>query len=101
MFDRDYAPAPVNTYVSAIGYSHKLLHLLDPTKVFYIIQMLKGYGKLDFRLDSRLPITLPIVTRLRMAAPHCFDTPYDQCRFQATCGLTLVAFLCISEITLT
>ena len=62
MFDRDYAPATVSTYVSAIGYSHKLLHLVDPTKVFYIIQMLKGYGKLGFRIDSRLPITLPILT---------------------------------------
>jgi hypothetical protein len=73
MFDRDYAPA----YVSAIGYSHKLLHLVDPTKVFYIIQMLKGYGKLDFCLDSRLPITLPILTQLLMDAAHCIGTSYD------------------------
>ena len=41
MFDWDYVPATVSTYVSAIGYSHKLLHLFDSTKVFYIIQMLK------------------------------------------------------------
>jgi hypothetical protein len=95
------APASVNTYVSAIGYSHKLLHLVDPTKVFYIIQMLKGYGKLGFLLDSRLPITLPILTRLLMAAPHCIGTAYDQCRFQAMCGLAFFAFLCIGEITST
>ena len=62
MFDRQYAPTTVNTYVSALGYSHKLFNLTDPTKVFFIMQMLKGYGKLGFRLDSRLPITLPILT---------------------------------------
>ena len=39
---RNYAPSTVNTYVSALGYSHKLSGLPDPTRVFYIIQMLKG-----------------------------------------------------------
>ena len=101
MFDQDYAHATVNTYVSAIGYSHKLLHLVDPTKVFYIIQMLKGYGKLGFRLGSWLPITLPILTRLLMAAPHCIGTSYDQCHFQVMCGLAFFAFLGIGEITAT
>jgi hypothetical protein len=51
--------------------------LMDPTKIFYIVQMLKGYGKqgldarLVFRLDARLPITLTILNRLLMAVPHC------------------------------
>ena len=63
--------------------------------------MLKGYGKLGFRIDSRLPITLPILTRLLMAAPHCIGTSYDQYRFQAMCGLAFFAFLRIGEITAT
>ena len=75
--------------------------MVDPTKVFYIIQVLKGYGKLGFRIDSRLPITLPILTRLLMAAPHCTGTSYDQYRFQAMCGLAFFAFLRIGEITAT
>ena len=54
IFNRDYAPSTVNTYVSALSYSHKLSGLPDPTRVFYIAQMLKGYmGK---RLSFRLPL---------------------------------------------
>ena len=35
---------------------------------YFIVQMLKGYGKVGFRLDSRLPLTLPILHRLVQAA---------------------------------
>ena len=49
------------TYVSCLGYCHKLKGFSDPTKVFYVKQMLKGFNKVGFRLDSRLPITLPIL----------------------------------------
>ena len=69
IFNRDYAPSTVNTYVSALSYSHKLSGLPDPTRVFYIAQMLKGYGKRGFRLDSRFPITLHILHSLLEASP--------------------------------
>ena len=45
LFERNYASSTVNTYISALSYSHKLSGLPDPTRVFYIMQMLKGYGK--------------------------------------------------------
>ena len=64
MYDKHYAPSTVSSYVSALGYSHRLLSFPDPTKAFFIIQMLKGYTKLGSRLDSRLPITLPILHRI-------------------------------------
>ena len=64
LFDRRYAPSTVNTYVSALGYFHRLAGLQDPTKTFYIVEMLKGYGKIGYRLDSRLSITLPILVRI-------------------------------------
>jgi len=66
MYDRHYAPSTVSTYVSALGYCHKLSGFPDPTKVFFIVQMLKGYGKLGSRLDSRLPITLGLFFALQM-----------------------------------
>jgi hypothetical protein len=94
MFDRRYAPSTVNTYISALGYSQKLMGLMDPTKIFYIVQMLKGYGKQGFRLDARLPVTLTILNRLLMAVPHCVATYYDQCQFRAMCALAFFVFLC-------
>jgi hypothetical protein len=95
MFDRRYASSTVNTYISALGYSHQLMGLMDPTKIFYIVQILKDYGKLGFHLDTRLPITLMILNRLLMAVY------YDQCQFRAMCALTFFAFLCVGEITAT
>ena len=43
MFDKQYAPSTVSSYVSVLGYSHKFLGFADPTKAFFVIQMLKGY----------------------------------------------------------
>ena len=64
LFDRSYASSTVNTYVSALGYFHRLAGLQDPSKTFSIIEMLKGYGKIGYKLDLRLPITLPVLVRI-------------------------------------
>jgi hypothetical protein len=101
LFDRNYASSTVNTYVSAIGYSHKLSGFPDPTRVFYIIQMLKGYAKNGARLDSRLPITLPILQSLLNVAPSIAGSTYQVCQFKAMCSLAIYAFLRIGELTAT
>ena len=36
LFNRRYASSTVNTYVTALGYFHRLAGLRDPTKTFYI-----------------------------------------------------------------
>ena len=41
-------------------YSH-MPFVCDPTEVFWIIDMSKGYGKIRSRIDTRLPITLFIL----------------------------------------
>ena len=73
--------------------------LSDPSKVFFVSQMLKGYGKVGFRLDSRLPITLPILDRLVAAASSLEGSAYQIIQFQAMCSLAFYAFLRIGEIT--
>ena len=99
LYNSSYAPSTVNTYISALGYCHKLMGLSDPYKVFYVSQMLKGYGKVGFRLDSRLPITLPILNRLVAAASSLEGSAYQIIQFQAMCSLAFYAFLRIGEIT--
>ena len=61
MFDKNYACSTARTYVSALGYCHRLAGYSDPTKVFWVLEMLKGYTKMGMRVDTRLPITLPIL----------------------------------------
>ena len=98
LFDHHYASSTVNTYVSAIGYSHKLAGLHDPTKTFFINQMLKGYGKIGFRLDSRLPITLPILHRIVWATSQHADSFFNTCQFQAICLFAFYTFARVGEI---
>ena len=101
LFDFHYAPSTVTTYISALGYSHKLLGFPDPSKVFYVSQILKGYKKVGFRLDSRLPITLPILERLVSMAPFLQGSTYQMSQFRAMCLLAFYAFLRIGEMTAT
>lgn len=98
LFYRHYASSSVNNYVSAIGYSHKLAGLPDPTKAFFINQIL-GYGKSGFRLDSRLPITLPILHRIVWAASQLVASFFKTCRFQAMCLFAFYTFARVGEIT--
>ena len=48
---------------------------------------------MGFRLDSRLPITLPILDRLLAMAPFLQGSPYQISQFQAMCSLAFYAFL--------
>ena len=69
LFANHYAISTINTYVSALGYYHRLVGLKDPTKTFYITETVKGYGRINCTLDSRLPITLPILVRFMQVSP--------------------------------
>ena len=91
LYDLNYAASTVNTYVSALSYSHKLSGYPDPSKAFVVVQMLKGYGKLHARLDSRLPITIPILHKLLQSASLLPLSKYQILMFQANC--TVLHFL--------
>ena len=101
LFDRNYAASTVNTYISALSYSHKLLGFPDPTKVFFINQMLKGYGKLGSRIDGRLPITLPILNRILSLGSELSLSDNELCLFRAMCSLAFYAFLRVGEMAVT
>ena len=94
LFHHHYAASTADTHISALSYLHKLMGLSDPTKVFFIIQMLQGYGKLGSSVDGRLLITLPI--RILFQISH-----YELCLFRAMCSLAFYAFLCVGEMAVT
>jgi len=53
LYDHKYASSTVSTYVSALGYFHKLHGHDDPSKNFVVMQMMKGYSKLDLPILHR------------------------------------------------
>jgi len=99
MFQHQYAPSTANTYVSALGYCHRLVGAPDPSKVFWVVEMLKGYKKLGIRIDSRLPITLPILRNIIEVTPSLCSTAYNAFLFKAMCTTAFFAFLRVGEIT--
>ena len=58
------APSSIVTYVSAIGYVHKICNVFDPTTQFVVQKVLGAITKLHSKSDSRLPITQFILHRL-------------------------------------
>lgn len=96
-----YAASTVNTYVSALGYFHRFAGHEDPTKIGYIIGMLKGYNKIGSRMDVRLPISLPILTQIVATSSRILVPTYISVMFNAMCALAFYAFLRIGEIVLT
>lgn len=101
MFQHKYAASTTNAYVSAIVYCHRLAGFSDPTKVFFIKEMLKGYGKLGYKIDARLPITLPILNKILQFSSTLATSQYWTCLFNAVCVTSFFAFLRIGEITTT
>ena len=99
LYRLNYAPSTVSTYVSALGYLHKLSGFTDPGKGFVIGQLMKGYGKMGARQDSRLPITPIILHRLLQVAEEFRISPYQIALFKAMCSLAFHAFLRVGEIT--
>lgn len=101
LYQKGYAISTVNTYVSALGYSHRLAGVPDPSKVFFIAELLKGYGKVGKRFDARLPISIPILTKIFDLCPSIMDSAYVSTMFKAMCAMAFYAFLRIGEITVT
>lgn len=89
----------MNTYVSSLAYMHKLANLSDPSKSFFIKQMLKGYKKQGARIDTRLPIPLGIFGRLLDSAAKLSCTEFHKSLFRAMCALAFYALLRVGEIT--
>ena len=87
-----YASSTVQSYISALGYLHKLAGFVDPTRSFLLSQIIKGYGKLSARPDSRLPITPTILKRLIQVSTTFQISPHQQALFQAMCSLAFHAF---------
>ena len=61
--------------------------------------MLKGYSKTRYSLDSRLPITLPILFKILDFCDQFLSAPYSISQFKAMCSLAFHAFLRIGEMT--
>lgn len=80
MYVRQKLCSTVSSYVFALVYSHKFLRHPDPSKAIFIIQILKGYGKIPSGLDSRLPITPSVLNRIIESSAKLAISQYQRCQ---------------------
>ena len=99
LYHHDYSASTATSYASAVGYIHRLANVLDPSEQFFILEMVKGYGKTVTRLDMRLPVTLPILRQFLQVPPSICTSQYVCCLFKAMCTVAFFAFLRIGEMT--
>lgn len=92
------APASIISYVSAISYFHRINGYQDPAKSFIISRLLIGAQNLRTVSDVRLPITLPILTKLVAAVPTVITSRYKQVMFRAMMVLAFKAYLRVGEM---
>ena len=85
--------------MSAIAFFHKLFHLPDPTGDFLVRRILLGAHKEFSHVDSRLPITIPILHALCDSTGHVTQTSYHASFVRAIYLLMFHAFLRIGEVT--
>ncbi len=92
------APATIISTVSAISYFHKINSLPDPTANFIVGKLLAGARNLGSVPDVRLPVTLPILTRLVRALPMVFSSHYKCIMLRAMMVTAFRAYLRVGEM---
>lgn len=100
MHNKQYAASTIETYVSAIGFVHKLYDEKDPSGSFIVKKAIQGVKKDRPTADVRLPITQPILHKLVDAIHHCADTLYKQTMYASMFRLAFAAFLRVGEMAM-
>ena len=70
-----------------------------PPKYFHSSDV-KRYGKVDPCFDTRMPLSIPILTKIFQQCPSILDSHYVSTMFKAMCAMAFYAFLRIGEIYL-
>ena len=96
----NFAPSSITTYVTAISFVHKMGDFYDPTATFRVQKTLSSVNKLYGKEDSRLPITLFILSRLTSALPLAVKNVYHRALLQAMFTIAFFGLCRIGELTI-
>ena len=84
---RKLAPSTIKSYLSAIGYVHKLKGLRDPTRAFIIDKLLTALSR-QSSSDIQLPISRPVLHALVGSLNHNNSSAFHRTLF----SMFLIAF---------
>ena len=98
LFAGGIAPSSIVSIASAVAYFHKVNGFVDPSKCFVVAKVLAGARNIGSVPDVRLPVTLPILTRLVLALPTVFASRYKCLMLRAMLVLAFKAYLRVGEM---
>ena len=94
---RNLSPSTILSYLSAIGYVHKMKGLHDPTKAFLIQKLLTSLSR-QKSCDVRLPISKPILHDLVSSLQHTNSSAAQRILFSALFITAFYGFCRIGEL---
>lgn len=94
---RNLSPSTILSYLSAIGYVHKMKGLHDPTKAFLIQKLLTSLSRKK-SCDVRLPISKPILHDLVSSLQHTSSSAAQRILFSAMFLTAFYGFFRIGEL---
>lgn len=89
----------ISTYISSVRYIAKHQGLGDPGDHFLVSTALSGLAKMKKHLDIRMPVTIPILSRLIKVINSEAESAYKRVLFRAMVSLAFFAFLRVGEFT--
>ena len=97
---KGYAATSIISYISAIGFLHKIFDLPDPTQNFLVQKLLAGINKKFGKQDTRLPITIFILHRLVDSLAKTNNIRYHRSLLKAMYLIAFYGLFRIGEITI-
>ena len=94
---RQLAPSTIRSYLSAIGYVHKIKGLRDPTKAFLIDKLLTALGR-QGASDIRLPISRPVLHQLVGSLTNINPSAFERTLYSAMFLIAFYGFFRIGEL---
>ena len=94
---RKLAPSTIKSYLSAIGYVHKLKGLRDPTRAFIIDKLLTALSR-QSSSDIRLPISRPVLHALVGSLNHNNSSAFHRTLFSTMFLIAFYGFFRIGEL---
>lgn len=98
LYTQSFPPKTILTYLSAIGYLHKVAGHSDPAQLFFIQRLVAGAYQLGNTFDIRLPITHQILIQILDSIPQALTDKYDQKLYAAIFLFAFSTFARIREL---
>ena len=95
----NYAPSSIVSYVSAIGYIHRISGFKDPTTTVIIQKLIAGSTRLGPRFDLRLPITIILLDQLSQSADKVISCYYHRILLKAMFCVAFFGLMRLGELT--